>query len=518
MSFSILWVDDQIDELRGHCVYLAEKGYEVTGAANGRDALALLRETAFDAILLDEMMPGMGGLETLAEIKKIRDTVPVIMVTKSEAEDLVTRAIGKRIDGYLVKPVSPLQVLSVLKKALEGRRIRGEQVTRDYLAHFGKVANRVAAAASSDDWVALYSDLVGWGLELQTYSDLGLRETHGEQMASCNQALARYVRERYRDWVGGAPDTPLLSPRLFETWVEPEIRAGKPVFWFLIDCMRLDQWRFVEALVEPYYRTERRHYWSILPSATPFARNALFSGLFPLEIAQRYPDWWRGSSQQEHSKNAYEEELLRAQLQRLSSPAADDFKYYKVFDARDTDNLRRQIGSLGGVRLVAAVYNFLDIMAHGRSQSVILKELAPDEAAFRSLMSSWFEHSTLFEVLKILARRDVTVLLTTDHGSMFCRRATAVKGNRETSTNVRYKYGDNLAVDERQVFLMKNPEHYMLPRQTPIENYAITTESYYLVYPTNYHEYERLYRNSFQHGGISLEELICPFIVLRPRG
>lgn len=518
MPFRILWVDDQIDELRAHFVFLTEKGYVVEGAANGRDALAMIEHKPFDAILLDEMMPGLGGLETLAEIKKIDETVPVIMVTKSEAEDLLTRAIGRRIDDYLVKPVSPVQVLSVLRKTLEGRRIRGEQVTRDYLAHFGEVGDRVAAARLPQDWVDLYVDLTTWGLELFTYSDLGLRETHAEQMAACNQALGRYVRERYRGWVNGEADAPLLSPQLFATWVAPEIAAGRQVFWIVIDCMRLDQWRFVEPLVEPYFRIEKRYYWSILPSATPFSRNALFSGLYPLELARRYPDWWQGSSQQEHSKNAHEEELLGEQLRRLASPAADSFKYYKVFDARDTDNLRRQIGSLGGIKLVAAVYNFLDIMAHGRSQSSILKELAPDEAAFRSLMSSWFEHSSLFEVLKQVARRDCTVLLTTDHGSMFCRRPSLVKGNRETSTNVRYKYGDNLAVDDKQVFLFKNPEHYMLPKQSPIENYAVTTENYYLVYPTNFHEYERMYRNSFQHGGISLEELICPFVVLRPRG
>ncbi len=517
MPFRILWIDDQIEELRAHFVYLAEKGYAVEGAANGRDGLAMLERSSYDAILLDEMMPGLGGLETLAEIKKIRENVPVIMITKSEAEDLVTRAIGKRIDDYLVKPVSPLQIQAVLKRTLEGRRIRGEQVTRDYLAHFGEVPDRMAAARAPDDWVGLYSDMVGWGLELQAYSDLGLHETHAEQLAACNQALGRYVRDNYRAWVEGR-DGPLLSPGVFGAWVAPEIETGKQVFLIVIDCMRLDQWRYVESLLEPYFSIERRHYWSILPSATPFARNALFSGLFPLEIARRYPDWWLGSSQQEHSKNAYEENLLGAQLQRLGSPAADSFKYYKVFDARDTDLLRKQIGSLGGVRLVAAVYNFIDIMAHGRSQSVILKELAPDEAAFRSLMRSWFEHSSLFEVLKQVARRDATVLMTTDHGSMFCRRATLIKGNRETSTNVRYKYGDNLAVDDKQVFLMKQPEAYQLPSQSPIENYALTTESYYLVYPTNFHEYERMYRNSFQHGGISLEELICPFAVLRPRG
>jgi hypothetical protein len=335
-------------------------------------------------------------------------------------------------------------------------------------------------------------------------------------MAACNAAFARFVRERYEGWVNDN-EPPLLSPRLFETWIAPELAAGRQVFWFVIDCMRLDQWRYAEPLVEPYFHIDRRHYWSILPSATPFARNALFAGLYPSEIAARFPDWWQGSSQQEHSKNAHEEELLGHQLQRLGSPAAGSFKYYKMFDHRDTDNLRRQLGSLGRTKLVVGVYNFLDIMAHGRSQSTILKELAPDEAAFCTLMRSWFEHSTLFEVLKQLARRDVTVFLTTDHGSMFCRRATLVKGNRETSTNVRYKYGDNLAIDQKQVFLMKRPERYRLPAQSPIENYAVTTENFYLVYPTNFHEYERLYRNSFQHGGISLEEMICPFAVLTPR-
>jgi PglZ domain len=285
----------------------------------------------------------------------------------------------------------------------------------------------------------------------------------------------------------------------------------------VIDCMRLDQFRFIETLLEPYYHIKRKNYWSILPSATPFARNALFSGLFPREIAARYPDWWRGSSRQQHSKNAHEAELLGEQLKRLGSDAADNYRYFKVFDARDTDDLYRQVGSLEGVRLVAAVYNFLDIMAHGRSQSTILKELAPDVPAFRSLMSSWFEHSTLFDVLKTLAKRNCTVVLTTDHGSVYCNRATAVKANRETSTNVRYKYGDNLGVDEKHVFLMKDPEDYMLPRQSTIENYAVTTEDYYLVYPSNFHEYERLYRDSFQHGGISLEEMIVPFVVMRPR-
>ena len=518
MQFSILWVDDQIEQLRSHMIYLAEKGYDVTGATNGRDALEMLRQHNFDAVLLDEMMPGIGGLETLEEIKKIRENVPVVMITKSEEEDLMTRAIGKRIDDYLVKPVSPLQIMSALKRLLEGRRIRGEQVTRDFLSHYRDVGDRAATAATPQEWAELHSDMVGWDLDLYSFGDHGLLATHEEQTAECNRHFSRYVRENYRGWLAGDANAPLLSPDVFNTWVAPEIESGRPVYWIIIDCMRLDQWRYVEPLLEPFFHMDRRLYWSILPTATPFARNALFSGLYPLDIARMYPDWWKGSSRQQHSKNANEADLLGELLKRTGSPAADSYRYYKVFDARDTDNLRRQMGSLDGVRLVAAVYNFLDIMAHGRSQSMILKELAPDEAAFRSLMSSWFEHSSLFEVLKNLARKgDATILLTTDHGSAFCGRATTVRGNRDTSSNVRYKYGDNLGVDEKDVFLMKDPEQYRLPRQGTIENYAVATENFYLVYPTNFHEYERLYRNSFQHGGISLEEMIVPFVALRPR-
>ena len=517
MSFRILWVDDQIEELKSHVVYLTEKGYQVDGVSNGQDAVEKLRQHVYDAVLLDEMMPGMTGLETLAELKKVRENVPVIMITKSEEEDLMNRAIGRRIDDYLVKPVSPLQIVSALKRLLEGRKIRGEQLSRDFLKHYNRTQERIGTARKPDDWIELHNELVQWELDLYADGDPGLLGTHEEMNSEANRAFARYVRENYAGWVNGSDDAPVLSPDLFKTWVAPEMEGGRQVIWIVIDCMRLDQLRAIEDLLEPYYHMERRSYYSILPTATPFARNSIFSGLYPREIADRHPDWWRGSSRQQHSKNAHEEQLLGEQLKRLNLDAAKSYKYYKVFDARDSDDLSKHVGSLEGTQLVAAVYNFLDIMAHGRGQSNILKELAPDVAAFRSLMRSWFEHSTLFDVLKTLARRDCTVILTTDHGSVYCRRASTVKANRETSSNVRYKYGDNLGVNEKQVFLMKDPEDYMLPRQSAIENYAITTDNYYLVYPTNFHEYERLYRDSFQHGGISLEEMIIPFAVLKPK-
>jgi len=503
VAYKILWIDDNIEELRSHVLYLGQKGYEVDGATNGVDGLAKLKNNIFDAILLDEMMPGMGGLETLEEIRKISQHVPVIMITKSEAEDLMTRAIGKRIDDYLVKPVSPLQILSALK----------------------------AMAKKPADWESIYQDMTTWGMDLFEFSDRGLLDTFNDQTSAANLAFMKYVHKNYHDWihtdgatgVGSesedetAGNIPLLSPRVFETWIEPEIQRSRQVFWIVIDCMRLDQMRMIESLLEPFFHIDRKLYWSMLPTATPYARNALFAGLYPLDIAEGYPQWWAGGADHEGSRNAHEGDLMNELLKRLGSPAAGSSAYYKISDSRSVDHLHKNLGSLGDKRLVAAVYNFLDIMAHGRSQNRILKELAPDEAAFRTLMRTWFEHSTLFEVMKNLSRRDCTVVVTTDHGSMLCKKSCQIRGNRDTSSNVRYKFGDNLGVDDDKVFMMKNPEDYRLPKQSTIENYVVASGNSYLVYPTNFHEYERLYRDSFQHGGISLEEMLCPFAILRPR-
>ncbi|MEZ4387364.1 MAG: PglZ domain-containing protein [Candidatus Krumholzibacteriia bacterium] len=517
MGYRVLWIDDNIDELKSHILFLAQKGYTVEGATNGRDGLAMLDQGGYDAVLLDEMMPGMGGLETLEALRKTHEHVPVIMITKSEAEDLMTKAIGRRITDYLVKPVSPLQIQAALKRHVEARKITEQQVTRDYLSHFQAVGDRIATARAPGDWEAIYTDLVTWGMDLFRYSDHGLLGTQDEQMSAANLALGRYVRERYLDWLGGADDAPLLSPHVYRERVEPLVQQRQQVLWVVIDCMRLDQWRMVEPLLEQFYRIERSQYWSILPSATPYARNALFAGLYPLDIVKGYPALWNTGIGDDSSRNAHEDKLLAAQLERLGSPAAGSNRYYKISDNRDTDALRRDFRSLKDVKLVAVVYNFLDIMAHGRSQNSILKELAPDEAAFRTVMRTWFEHSSLYEMLKDAARLGTTVVVTTDHGSIFCKRATKIRGNREASTNVRYKFGDNLNVDDKKVLLIKDPAAYKLPPNSGIETYAITTENYYLVYPTNYHEYERLYRDSFQHGGISLEEMICPLAVLEPR-
>ena len=348
-------------------------------------------------------------------------------------------------------------------------------------------------------------------------ADTSLVQSHREQMRDANAGFGRFVEQNYRDWIRGE-GKPAMSQDVVERWVVPHLREGKKVFFFVIDCMRLDQWRQLADFLEPLYRVEEELYYSILPTATPFARNAVFSGRLPLEIATAHPQWWRGSAQEERSKNAFEAELLDANLQRLGLGKIRT-KYFKTYNIDETEAMAKQIPSLGDIPLVVGVINFLDILSHGRSTNDLLMELAPDEAAFRSVMRSWFQHSALYELLRSLSQKSGNVVvITTDHGSVQVRKAAKVKAKREASTNVRYKYGDNLTVDARAAFIMKNPREYGLPQEGPIQNYICAKEYHYFVYPTNYHEYERQYRGSFQHGGISMEEMIIPCTTLSVGG
>jgi CheY-like chemotaxis protein len=515
MNRRILWVDDQIVELRSHILFLEGKGFEVTGASNGDDALELLKNHTFDAVLLDEMMPGKGGLETLGGIRDLGLSLPVIMITKSEEEELMEKALGRRINDYLVKPVNPMQIFTALRRVLDEAKITERRVAQDYLEGFNELAQRRMEARSWQDWAEVYDRLVDWDMQLGTLKDPGLAETHVDQVRDANGDFARFVESNYQDWLSGG-DGPLLSHQLLQEKVWPQLQAGKRVFFFVIDCMRLDQWRALESALTPWYDIQRDLYSSILPTATPFARNSIFAGEMPVDIARRHPQWWRGSSKEERSKNAHESELLRDHLDR-SGYRDTKMRYFKTFRIQDTEAMRKQIPSLKDHQLVAAVVNFIDILAHGRSHNDLLKEIAPDEVAFRSMMRSWFEHSALLDTLKDIASwPNTVVVITTDHGAVQVRRSTQVKANRDASTNVRYKYGDNLNVNPRDAFIMKKPEDYGLPRDTPIQNYICAKEYTYFLYPTNYHEYERQYRDSFQHGGVSLEEMIVPVVTLRP--
>lgn len=509
----ILWVDDQIDELRGQILFLEGKGYEVVGVSNGDDALDLLGRQHFDAVLLDEMMPGRGGLETLEGVRDLGTEVPVIMITKSEEEELMNRALGRRISDYLVKPVNPMQIFMALKRALDESQITEEETARNYLRNFGQMTQQRMTARTFADWARIYDRLVDWDLQLHRLTDPEPARLHVDQIRDSNADWVKHVEREYLGWLD-SPREVVLSHRVLDHSVLEHLRAGRRVLFLLIDCMRLDQWRALEPVLAPLFDQRRELVCSILPTATPFARNAIFSGLLPRDIQTRYPQWWRGSAREERSKNAFEKELLG---QWLTDRGLGDLPYHytKTFDMQDLEGLRRQVPTLKDRSLVACVVNFLDILSHGRSDNELLKELAPDEVALRSVMRSWFEHSALFDLLRdVAAWEDTVVVVTTDHGSIQVRKPTVVKASRDASSNVRYKYGDNINGEAGAIIDIRDPERWGLPKDTPIQNYVIACESNFFVYPTNQHEYERQFRDSFQHGGVSMEEMIVPLVTL----
>lgn len=512
----LLWVDDEISLLRSHMIFLSERGYVVTPATNGDDAISLLRKEPFDVVLLDEMMAGRDGLSTLSELRDIDANIPVIMITKSDEEELMEEAIGQRVDDYLTKPVNPSQIISACKRILDTRQIRVDRMGRDYVQEFNRIRTQLMGPMGWEDWIDIHVRLSEWDLEIEGFQDEALQQMHRDHRRECNIEFGQYIERVYPSWLRDE-DPPPLSVDVISEFVYPYLTSGHQVFFIVVDCLRLDQWLAIEPLMAEIFTIRRHHYYSILPTATPYARNAIFSGLFPSELADRYPDIWRSGQDDEQSRNRYEHELMDRQLEKMGLRFGHGSKYTKVLDTAEGRNVARKIRSLGSVSLVALVFNFLDILAHGRSESEILQEIAPDEAAFRSLTVSWFTHSTLFDILRKIARMGAVAVVTSDHGSILGTRATVARGNRSTSTNLRYKYGSNLHCDPRQAVLIKNPLEYKLPRFSMSTNFILAKEDYYFVYPTRFHEYEEQYRGSFQHGGISLEEMILPVAVMKPK-
>ena len=512
----ILWADDEIELLRPHILLLEEKGYRVTSVTNGNDAVACAARERFDAVLLDETMPGMGGLATLEAIKEHDPSIPIVLVTKNEAESLMDDAIGRRIDDFLLKPVRPTQIFLALKRLLESDRLQESRRARDYVAELARLRVESAGGLDWRGWVDLYGRSAQWDVELDAVDDEGLKQAQADQRRELNVEFSQLVEASYERWSHGE-GAPPLSTDVVSRWVAPHLREGRRVTLIVIDCMRLDQWLTVEPLIRPFFDVALEHHVSILPTATPYSRNAIFSGLFPEEIHRQHPEYWQEASGDERSRNRYERQLLDHQLARLDlkmKPA----KYLEVYNAEEANNVRRNIGTLKESPLVAIVFNFLDMLAHGRSESDLLKELAPDESAFRSVMRSWFLHSALFDALKWLSKQDGLVVVTTDHGAVLSRRSALVYGNRETSTNLRFKFGTNLSGEARQAVHVKDPARFRLPAEAMHKSYIIAKEDFYFVYPTRFHEYENKYRGSFQHGGISLEEMILPVATLTPRG
>jgi len=519
-SRRILWVDDEIDLLRPHIKLLQAKGYDVETVTNGEDAIALVREQSFDLVFLDESMVGMGGLETLAELKDLRAAMPVVMVTKNEAESVMEEAIGRRISDYLTKPVNPTQILLACKKHLDGQKIEADYASRDYIREFNQTAMQLMSPLDWEEWVQLYVKMTSWELEFDRHRDIGLEQTLADQKRDANAEFGKFVEKNYKSWLNpDNPDRPNLSPDVINQHVLPLVKKDTgPVFLFVIDCMRLDQWLVMEELLTRYYSIQKNYYFSILPTATTYCRNAIFAGLYPSEIEQHYPDLWQGGNDDDHSQNKYEKELLDKLLHRKRVSLRSGVRYVKIIDTDFGKKIESEIASYAQSQLSAVVVNAVDMMAHSRSDYPILKEIAPHESAYRSLTRSWFEHSSFFGMLRTLSGiPNVQIVVTTDHGSIRCMRGAKALGDRETSTNLRYKYGRNVKVDDKFAIHVRKPEEFKLPKRGMLTEYVIAKEDYYFVYPTEYHYYLNHYRDSFQHGGISLEEMILPVATLTPR-
>ncbi len=513
---NILWVDDEIDLLKAHIMFLRDKGYGVKGVSSGEDGIKALRLGQYDLVLLDENMPGKNGIETLHEIKDLDPNVPVIMITKNEAEGLMEEAIGMKIDDYLLKPVNPLQIYSASKRILESHKIQEGTASKEYLQVFHSIDGSMDRRNSFEDWIDIHQQLTHWDLEFDRFSRTGLNQTHSDLRARCNAEFCKFVESEYAGWVNSGR-RPTLSLDIFDRYVLPHIDSGKDVYLIVIDCMRYDQWLMIEDLLADLYNITRDFFYALLPTATPYSRNAIFAGLYPSQIKERYPDYWLEKSKDEGTgKNRFENELMQEQL-RTKGYSKISSKYIKIFSNEEANDIRRQIDTYKSLNLVSIVVNFLDLLSHGRSQNRILREIAPDESAFRSLMKSWFLHSAIYEILRKIARQGAVVVITTDHGSVLCRRAALVRANRDTSTNLRYKFGENINCEAKNCYHVSNPPDLRLPTESPSKNYVFAKENFYFVYPTDFHKYERQYRETFQHGGISLEEMIVPCVTLNPK-
>jgi DNA-binding response OmpR family regulator len=515
-NITILWADDEIELLRPHIIFLEQKGFEVVTANNGDDALEIIRERPFDIIFLDEHMPGMSGVETLAEIKALYPNLPVVMITKSEEESIMEDAIGSNISDYLIKPVNPKQILLSLKKNLENKKLVSEKTTMAYQQEFRNIGMDLSGRLNHEEWVNMYKRLIRWELELKKTTDKNVSEILGMQKNEANQVFSKFIEQNYCDWLGGkTDDKPVMSPSLFREKVFPELKPGKPLFVLIIDNLRYDQWKAIQPAVEEYYRVEKDDiYYSILPTTTQYARNAMFSGLMPLEIEKRYPQYWV-PEETEGSKNRFEEELLGEQLKRFGKNIR--YSYNKILNLEAGRKLSENLSNLYNNELNVIVYNFVDMLSHSRTEMEIIRELADDEPAYRSLMQSWFEHSSLLDIIKSLSEKGVPVVITTDHGSVRVEDPVKIVGDRNTTTNLRYKSGRNLNYDPKEVFEVRNPGDIYLPKTNVSSSYVFCRSNDFFAYPNNYNYYVKYYRNTFQHGGISLEEMLVPVVTLKPR-
>tara|TARA_R110001632_G_scaffold28927_3_gene77046 strand:- start:8276 stop:9823 length:1548 start_codon:yes stop_codon:yes gene_type:complete len=513
-TIQILWVDDEIDLLKPHILFLEKKNYSVITCTNGTDAIDLVEETNFDIVFLDENMPGMNGLETLAEIKQLQANLPVVMITKSEEEYIMEEAIGSKIADYLIKPVNPNQILLSLKKNLDHSRLISEKTTSNYQQEFRKISMDLMAVNSYEEWADLYKKLVHWELQLEDINDSGMLEILESQKSEANNLFYKFIKKNYQDSLT-SHDSPTFSHTLFKDYIVPNLESENGVLWIVIDNLRYDQYRMLEPFINNHYKKEEEHsYYSILPTATQYARNAIFSGLMPSEMEKKHPNFWKNDTD-EGGKNMFENEFLSAQIKRLNLSIKHE--YYKIVSLRDGKELANNYNGTKQNDLTVLVYNFVDMLSHSKTEMEVIKELAGDDKAYRSLTVSWFKNSPLFEILQKAQQLGQKLIITTDHGTINCKHPTKVIGDKNISSNLRYKTGRSLSYEEKDVFAVRNPKDIFLPSISFNSPFVFAKEDLFFAYPNNYNHFVNYFKNTYQHGGVSLEEMIIPCAIYSPK-
>ena len=511
----ILWADDEIDLLKPHIIYLEGKGYDLTTAKSGDEALDILEEKKFDLIFLDENMPGLNGLETLTIIKERYANIPVIMITKSEEESIMEEAIGSKIADYLIKPVNPNQILLAIKKNIESSRLVEQKTTSNYQQEFRNISMKISSNLNKNEWYEIYKKLIYWELELEKTGDESIAQILEMQKSEANSQYFKFVKENYKNWISGN-NSPLMSHNIIRNKVVNILSENKPTYMILIDNLRYDQWKIIEPFIlEDFIITNDELYTSILPTSTQYSRNSIFSGLLPLEIENRYPNKWKNDSD-EGGKNLFENDFLLDNLQRLGKKEAKT-SYTKITNIESGRKTISKVQNMKTNSLNVIVYNFVDMLSHARTDMKVIKELADDDSAYRSLTASWFSHSPLKEIMKEISKQDANLVITTDHGTINVNKPSRVIGDRDVNSNLRYKQGKNLNFQKNDVFVINNPNEFHLPSQNISSKFIFAKSDMYFVYQNNYNKFANLYKNTYQHGGISMEEMLIPVISLKSK-